>query len=109
MKHNILIRIGMLLIMSISQVCALWAAQTVNIPTTAGQYINWNDATISNASVENDGANIGSTRSNTVAAFTIQNDTQQDYVLTFKTAASGLTGELNVILTDNTSSQIGMK
>ena len=91
--------------MSISQVCALWAAQTVNIPTTAGQYINWKDATISNASVENSGANIGSTGANTVATFNISNTTQQDYVLTFKTAASGLTGELNVILTDNTSSQ----
>ena len=99
MKRNILIRIGMLLIMSISQVCALWAAQTVNIPTTAGQYINWNDATISNANVENDGANVGSTNGNTVITFSINNSVEQSYVLTFATGNKNNSAKIHVQLT----------
>ena len=74
----------------------------ISIPTTTGNYILWNDdnATIENATVENDGANIGSTRANTVATFAIGNSTKQDYVLTFATAANGLTGEIEVTLTN---------
>ncbi len=84
----------------------LRAATTVNIPTTDGQYIDWNNCDLSNASVENDGANIGSTRSNTVATFTVSNTTAQDYVLTFKTGANGLTGEINVTLTNSSSETV---
>ena len=59
----------------------------ISIPTEADSYISWNDATVSNATIENDGANIGSTGASTVATFTIGNSTKQDYVLTFKTGS----------------------
>lgn len=84
-------------------------ADTVNIPTTYGTYIDWNDAAITNASVENNGANIGSTGASTVATFTLSNETKQDYVLTFQTAANGLTGEINVTLTNSNSETIWSK
>ena len=84
-------------------------ANTVNIPTTYGTYIDWNDAAITNASIENNGANIGSTGASTVATFTLSNETKQDYVLTFQTAANGLTGEINVTLTNSNSETIWSK
>ena len=59
----------------------------ISIPTAADSYISWNDATVSNATVENSGANIGSTGASSVATFTIGNSTKQDYVLTFKTGS----------------------
>ena len=62
-------------------------AATVTIPTASGSYIDWNDATLTSANVENNGANIGSTGKNTVATFAVQNDTQQDYILTFATGS----------------------
>ena len=75
----------------------------INIPTTSESYILWNDAnaTITNATVENDGANIGSTGASTVATFAIGNNTKQDYVLTFGTAAKNLTAEIEVTLTNS--------
>jgi len=84
-------------------------AADVAIPTANGSYFDWNNASISNGKVENDGANIGSTNSSTVATFTVSNSTQQDYVLTFTTAANGLTGELNVVLTNSSSETVFSK
>lgn len=84
-------------------------AADVAIPTANGSYFDWNNASISNGNVENDGANIGSTNSSTVATFTVSNSTQQDYVLTFTTAANGLTGELNVVLTNSSSETVFSK
>ena len=73
-------------------------AATVNIPTMNGSYISWNDATGSNFTVENNGANVGSTGKNTVLSFTINNSQQQDYLLTFKTG-SKMEAELKMTLT----------
>ncbi|MBQ6681216.1 MAG: hypothetical protein IJM78_03190 [Prevotella sp.] len=85
-----------------SGVCA---AGTVTIPTTAGTYIDWNDAALSNASVENSGANIGSTSASTVATFTISNSTQQDYVMTFKTG-SKYEAKMQVTVTNTSTSDV---
>ncbi len=80
----------------------------VQIPTASDTYIDWNECVLENANIENNGANIGSTRSNTVATFTLVNSVQQDYVLTFKTGASnGCTAEIDVVLTNsNTAEQV---
>lgn len=81
------------------------AAGTVTIPTTAGTYIDWNDATLSNASVENNGANIGSTGASTVATFTLNNTTQQDYVLTFATGTKN-EAAMQVTLTNTSTNDV---
>ena len=60
----------MLLMMLITY--SAWGT-TVSIPQTLGQYIDWNNATITNCKVENNGANIGSTDSKTVVTFTLSN------------------------------------
>lgn len=66
---------------------AAWAA-AVTLPMADGSYVNWNDATtLENCKIENDGANVGSTRSNTVVTFDIINTKQQDYILKFATGA----------------------
>ena len=75
--------------------------ETVTIPTTGDSYIDWNNAAYSNCNVENSGANVGSTRANTVVTFSIQNDAQQDYIFTFATGANGLTAEIDVTLTNS--------
>ena len=81
------------------------AAETVTIPTTAGTYINWNDCDLTGASVENSGANIGSTGASTVATFTISNTTQQDYILTFATGSKNA-ATMQVTLTNTANSNV---
>ena len=83
----------------------------ISIPTTADNYISWDNSqnehvTLTGASTENNGASIGSTGGSTVATFTIGNATKQDYVLTFKTAAKDLTGEIEVTLTDSNNEKV---
>lgn len=83
----------------------------ISIPTAAEKHINWDNSqnefvSLTGASIENEGANIGSTGSSTVATFAIGNSTKQDYVLTFKTAAKDLTAELEVTLTNNNDEKV---
>ncbi len=79
----------------------LGTAATVTIPTASGSYIDWNDATISGSgSVENSGANIGSTKKNTVVTFDITNSVAQDYVLTFATGTKNA-AKMKVVLTNS--------
>ena len=73
-------------------------AATIEIPTKAGSYISWSNATGSNFTVENNGANVGSTGRNTVLSFTINNTQQKDYMLTFKTG-SKMEAEMTMTLT----------
>lgn len=75
-------------------------AATVSIPQELGTYIDWNNAALSNCNVENGGKNIGSTRANTVATFTLSNQTAQEYFMTMKTGASGLTAVLTITVKD---------
>ncbi len=66
---------------------AAWAA-AVTLPMADGSYVDWNDATtIENCKIENEGANVGSTGSNTVVTFNVTNNVQQDYILQFATGA----------------------
>ena len=81
------------------------AATTVTIPTTAGTYIDWNACDLTGASVENSGANIGSTGASTVATFTISNPSQQDYILTFATG-SKYAAKMQVTLTNTATSSV---
>ena len=86
----------MVLMLAITQtICAV----TVDIPTKAGNYISWNDATGSHFTVENNGANVGSTGKNTTLSFNVNNTQQQDYLLTFKTG-SKMEAQMKVTLTD---------
>lgn len=75
------------------------SAATVSIPTAVGEYIDWNDATLTNAKVENNGKNIGSTHAGSVAQFTLQNDATQNVILVFKSGANQLTAVLNATIT----------
>lgn len=54
-----------------------WSA-TVSIPQELGKYIDWNNAALTDCKVENNGANIGSTHSNSAAVFTLSNSTEQN-------------------------------
>lgn len=77
-------------------------AATVSIPQEMGTYIDWNNvtnATTGNFNVENGGKNIGSTRANTVATFTLSNQTAQEYFMTMKTGAK-LTAVLTITVKD---------
>lgn len=73
-------------------------AATVSVPTAMGEYIDWNDASLTNAKVENGGKNIGSTHAGSVAQFTLQNEATQNVILTFKSGASKLTAVLNATI-----------
>jgi len=106
MKTNNLFKTLLLLTLLLGGMNVTWAANKVTLPTTTGTYIDWNDADLTACSIENDGANIGSTGSSTVATFTIENEIQQDYVLTFQTAADGLTGKIDVTLTNSESETV---
>lgn len=64
------------------------AAAPVDVPMADGSYVDWNDATeLTNCTVENDGANVGSTGSGTVVKFNVRNTVEQDYILSFATGA----------------------
>lgn len=64
------------------------AAAPVDVPMADGSYVDWNDATeLTNCTVENDGANVGSTGSGTVVKFDVRNTVEQDYILSFATGA----------------------
>ncbi|MGN0209214.1 MAG: hypothetical protein ACI397_07155, partial [Paludibacteraceae bacterium] len=83
--------------MSIASLTA-WAAagDPIAIPTELGSYINWSNAVLANCNSENEGANVGSTRANTVVTFTLTNSTEQRYLLEMKTGAKDLTAVLSV-------------
>ena len=81
----------------------VWAATTVTIPTTAGEYINWSNCDLTGAKIENDGANIGSTGASTMATFIVSNPTQQDYILTFATGSKNA-AKMQVTLTNTANS-----
>lgn len=74
----------------------LFAATAVAIPQEMGSYINWSNAVLANCNSENKGANVGSTRANTVVTFTLTNSTEQRYLLEFKTGAKNLTAVLTI-------------
>ncbi|NDW12159.1 hypothetical protein D0T50_04545 [Bacteroides sp. 214] len=80
-----------------------WAASgdPVAIPTTAGEYINWGDATITAAKVENDGANIGSTGESTIIVFNLANSKAGDYTMTLSTGhKESATATINLAIAD---------
>ena len=93
------------LLFLIAGLLPLTAANEVTIPTTAGNYISWNDCDLTGASVENSGANIGSTGASTVATFSIKNTTQQDYILTFATGSKNA-ATMQVTLTNTATSNV---
>jgi len=103
MKTNYLSKALLLLLLFVGGLNVVVQAATVNIPTTSGQYISWNDATLTSCNVENSGANIGSTHNGSTAMFDLSNATQQDYYLTFTSGASGLTATVSWTLTDGGS------
>lgn len=87
MNKNIYLSL-LLLLMSLFCVSTdVQAATEITIPTTSGSFVNWNNATYSGCNIENGGANIGSTGSKTEVSFTIKNETQQSYVVSFNSGA----------------------
>ena len=78
----------------------------VVIPTLAGEYISWKEATLEKASIENSGANIGSTGGSTVATFTIHNDIVQDYTLNFLTGAKSCSAKVKVTVSNDANTYL---
>lgn len=70
-----------------------------------GSYIDWNNCDLTDAKIENDGANIGSTGASTVASFAIQNTMEQDYILTFATGSKNA-AKMKVTLTENSNGNV---
>ena len=103
MRKNYLCML-LLLLLTIAGASNTWA-ETVNIPTAAESYISWNDCNLTGANVENSGANIGSTGKNTVATFTINNETKQDYILTFATGSKNA-AKMQVTLTNTETTEV---
>lgn len=101
MKQNCFLKAIMLFLCLAAMRLSLMAQ--VSIPTADGQYINWNDGQITAATIENDGANIGSTGGSTTATFSIQNDAEQDYTLSFNTGAKNCTAQIKVTVTSGTN------
>lgn len=75
------------------------AANTVTLPSTS---ILFTDATLSNCKSESEGVNVGSTVSETVITFTLQNNTLQDYILSLK-SGSKYAAVWNVTITNNST------
>ena len=105
MLHNLFNRCIAMAALCVLSISSMWAG-VVSIPTQLGQYIDWSEATLSNCSVENSGANIGSTHNGSSATFTLQNDNKMDYVLTFTSGASNLTAVMNVTLKNEAGTQL---
>ena len=78
----------------------------VAIPTPDGEYIDWSEATLENCKIENNGANIGSTGGSTTATFSIQNDVEQDYTLSFNTGAKSCTAQIKVTIISGTNTYL---
>jgi hypothetical protein len=79
------------------------AANTVALPSGS---ILFSDADLVNCNAENEGVNVGSTRSNSSMTFALQNDTKQDYILSLKSGAKNLTAVYNITITDNNSGDV---
>ena len=78
------------------------AASTVTLPASS---ILFSNAVLSGCSTENEGANVGSTGSKTTITFTLQNDTQQDYILSLK-SGSKYSAVYNVIITNSSDNTV---
>ncbi len=96
MKKNLTL-IAVLLLTLLGWNAGVVAATTVDIPVATT--INWENATLENCKSENGGTDVGSTRSNTVITFTINNTVAQEYILSFLTGTKN-EADLNVTLTD---------
>lgn len=99
---NRLSKLFSVLLLLTASIGTSWAA-TVSIPQALGQYIDWNDATLSNCNVENGGKNIGSTHSGSTATFSLSNATAQEYFMTMKTGANNLTAVLVITVKDGSN------
>lgn len=104
-KKQLKLLVAVLLLMT--GLLPVYPAEPVTIPTASGSYIDWSKANVENATIENAGANVGSTGKNTVVTFTIQNDTQQDYILTFATGSKS-EAKMQVTLTHTTTHEVAL-
>ena len=108
MKQNYLFKTALLLLCAIGGVSVAWADKTpVAIPQDLGSFITWEKAE-TNCTVQGDNAYVGNTNGDDkYAEFTITNNTEQSYVMTFATGStSGNTAELNVELTNSESTKV---
>lgn len=99
---NKLTKLFSVLLLLMASIGTSWAA-TVSIPQVLGQFIDWNNATLGNCNVENNGKNIGSTHNGSTATFSLSNATAQEYFMTMKTGANNLTAVLTITVKDGTN------
>lgn len=99
MKGNLFKKVLFLLLCLLGGTNLMFSATPVDIPTASGSFMDWRNADLTNAKSENDGANVGSTGGSTVITFSINNTTEQAYVLTFATGNKNNSAKVHVQLT----------
>lgn len=99
MKENLFKKVLFLLLCWLGGTNLMFSATQVDIPTASGSFMDWRNADLTNAKSENDGANVGSTGGSTVITFSINNTTEQAYVLTFATGNKNNSAKVHVQLT----------
>lgn len=80
-------------------------ADAITMPTAAGTFVDWNNAYGDAFTVENNGANVGSTHGNTVITFDVVNPTEGGYMIAFKTGTKN-EAKLNVSITGETGNTV---
>ena len=101
MKQKIHQLTTLLLLMLVCSI-GVRASSTVTLPASS---ILFSNAVLSGCSTENEGANVGSTGYKTTITFTLQNDTQQDYILSLK-SGSKYSAVYNVIITNSSDNTV---
>ena len=107
MKQNNFFLKTLLLVVMLAGNCMAWADVTpVSIPQSLGSYVNWSTnatKTAGNGTPESENLVLGSTNGSTTYVIAISNATQQDYLMSFTSGASGLTATVSMTLSDGSS------
>ncbi len=77
----------------------------VSIPTSPKTFIDWNNATITGAKIENNGANIGSTGASTEVVFNLVSTSDGAYTMTIATGHKG-TAYMDITLSDQSGKDV---
>ena len=107
MKQNNLFKTVLLAVALLAGSSIAWADVTpVSIPQSLGSYVNWATnatKTAGNGTPESENLVLGSTNGSTTYEIAISNATQQDYLMSFASGASGLTATVSMALSDGSS------
>jgi hypothetical protein len=105
MKTNKFLKTALLSVCLMGGVSASWA-ENVSIPQDLGSYINWETQatkTAGNGTPQSDKTQLGSTNGSTIYTITLNNSTEQNYIMQFASGAKELTAKVSFTLTDGGS------